>query len=301
MMRIEQLPKDGEAYIHCLSKGSVKKTAVVKSIVLTVFFMWLFLVLSLFIYTGALQILGYQAEVEKFSTSFDFLSLPNGERFIDWVLFLFFPSAYVANRIVFKEKLGEMFSLTGKFRVKWALKCLLFLTPVMLITTVGQNCIDGIPELTLPESFLVSVTLTIVFTTIQCLGEEMLFRAWAIQTFGILFKHRKTAWIVLSIVFAFIFSIIHTPGNFWIGLDLFLFAILMCLLVYHTGGMEAAIIFHTLNNLILNLTELFTVEHIDFSAEQQIVAGDWQGSVLSIALEILCYVLLVWYWKRTRE
>lgn len=288
----------GEGYIHSINKEGVKKTNIIKSVVLAVLFLWLFLAISSFIYMRVLNALGYHAEIAKFLESFDLTELPEGDRAIDFMLFLLFPSVYLANKIAFREKMGEMMSVNGKFRIKWTIRCLLFMLPIMVLTILGQNFIDGIPTFVLPKSIFIAVPATIFFTTIQCLGEEMLFRAWALQTFGILFKNKKHAWIIVGFLSSLGFSLIHDPGNFWVGLDLFFFGVLMCLLIYNTGGIEAAVIFHTLNNLTLSLIELFTAEQWNFSAEQQIAPGEWQGSVLSMVLELICYMLLLRYFNR---
>ena len=88
--------------------------------------------------------------------------------------------------------------------------------------------------------------LVIAFLTpLQAAGEEYLFRGYLTQAFGGLF-HR--AWIAV-LVPAFLFGLAHGLGqSIPVFFDRFAFGLVAGVLVVLTGGLEAGIAMHVLNN-----------------------------------------------------
>ena len=84
-----------------------------------------------------------------------------------------------------------------------------------------------------------------VLTPFQAAGEEYLFRGYLTQAFGGLF-HR--AWVAV-VVPAFLFGLAHGLGqSIPVFFDRFAFGLVAGALVVLTGGLEAGIAMHVLNN-----------------------------------------------------
>ncbi len=82
-------------------------------------------------------------------------------------------------------------------------------------------------------------------TPFQAAGEEYLFRGYLTQAFGGLF-HR--AWVAV-VVPAFLFGLAHGLGqSIPVFFDRFAFGLVAGALVVLTGGLEAGIAMHVLNN-----------------------------------------------------
>lgn len=99
--------------------------------------------------------------------------------------------------------------------------------------------------------FLVVITLT---TPLQTIGEEYAFRGYLLQALGSL---TRSPWlgIVLS---ALVFAAAHGQQNLPLFIDRFAFGVLAAYLVVRTGGLEAGVAIHILNNLAaFGLTTLF--------------------------------------------
>ncbi|MDR1513416.1 MAG: CPBP family intramembrane metalloprotease [Propionibacteriaceae bacterium] len=88
--------------------------------------------------------------------------------------------------------------------------------------------------------------LAIVVTSpLQALGEEVLFRGYLMQAFGLIMR-RPWFPIVSS---AAVFALFHGAQDMWLFLSRFAFGLLAGTLVWLTGGLEAGIAAHALNNL----------------------------------------------------
>lgn len=90
--------------------------------------------------------------------------------------------------------------------------------------------------------FLVAIVLT---SPLQALGEEVFFRGYLLQAFG---SMAKTPWFAIG-ASALIFALFHGTQNLPLFLDRFAFGMLAGILVVATGGLEAAVAAHVVNNL----------------------------------------------------
>jgi uncharacterized protein len=92
-------------------------------------------------------------------------------------------------------------------------------------------------------ALLVIVLLT---TPLQAAGEEFAFRGYLLQAVGAL---TKRAWLALLIT-SLLFALAHGVQNFPLFFDRFMFGLIAGWLVIRTGGLEAGIALHVLNNLL---------------------------------------------------
>ncbi|MBA8795462.1 hypothetical protein FHX74_003098 [Friedmanniella endophytica] len=133
-------------------------------------------------------------------------------------------------------------------RLRWG-----YLAPCLLVALLA---IGGVTALTLFASgptvfrpqpgfagFLVVILLT---SPVQALAEEYFFRGYLLQVFGSLVANPWFAIVASSVVFA-IFHGIQSPALF---VDRLGFGLLAALLVRLTGGLEAGIAAHVVNNVL---------------------------------------------------
>lgn len=93
----------------------------------------------------------------------------------------------------------------------------------------------------------IALALVILFTTpLQAAGEEYAFRGYLLQAVGSLTRNRWVAILVTSTLFA----MAHGFQNFPLFFDRFMFGLVAGWLVIRTGGLEAGIAMHVLNNYL---------------------------------------------------
>ncbi|MPZ63423.1 MAG: CPBP family intramembrane metalloprotease [Propionibacteriales bacterium] len=121
-------------------------------------------------------------------------------------------------------------------------------------------------------AFLIVIALT---SPLQSAGEEYFFRGYLLQAFGALVRFRWFTLVATSLLFAFA----HGLQNLPLFLDRFLFGMVAGLLVIRTGGLEAGIAMHIVNNVVvLGLAAVFG----DLSATLSVTEADWTTLVLDI-------------------
>ncbi|HET9726767.1 MAG TPA: CPBP family intramembrane glutamic endopeptidase [Gemmatimonadales bacterium] len=102
-----------------------------------------------------------------------------------------------------------------------------------------------------------AIAIIVIFTTpLQAAGEEYVFRGYLMQAFGsILGVHESVVRRELSkwtaiLLTAFLFGLAHGAQNFPLFFDRFMFGLIAGYLVILTGGLEAGIALHILNNFL---------------------------------------------------
>ncbi|GAB3624840.1 hypothetical protein GCM10027418_29250 [Mariniluteicoccus endophyticus] len=134
-------------------------------------------------------------------------------------------------------------------------------------------------------SFLVMILLT---SPLQAVAEEFFFRGYLLQAFGGVLR---TPWFGI-ITSALVFALFHGSQNAPLFTSRFVFGLLAAWLVVRTGGLEAGIAAHVVNNVFaFTLAGLTTT----IAAARQAVAVGWAqafGDVVLFAVFALVAALI---------
>jgi membrane protease YdiL (CAAX protease family) len=91
----------------------------------------------------------------------------------------------------------------------------------------------------------------LLLTPLQAAGEEYLFRGYLTQAFGSLVWSRRVSQALAVLGPAFIFALFHgLSQDVPVFFDRFAFGVVAGILVIRTGGLEAGIAMHVLNNFL---------------------------------------------------
>ncbi|MGR7023471.1 CPBP family intramembrane glutamic endopeptidase [Geodermatophilus sp. URMC 62] len=103
-----------------------------------------------------------------------------------------------------------------------------------------------------PVDDLVWLLLVVVLTTpIQSAAEEYVFRGYLSQAIAGWIRSPRAGALVAAVVTAALFSAAHAPGDVVTFLDRFAFGLAASAVVWLTGGLEAAIVLHAVNNVLV--------------------------------------------------
>lgn len=161
------------------------------------------------------------------------------------------PLAWAAHRVVFGQRAGWLFSIVGRFR--WGLlgRFLLIACPFYLVAYGIEVAVSGLPDdLGIrPETWflLASVLLT---TPLQSAGEEVAMRGLMARSLGSWFGASRVGLVVSTAITSVVFMVVHGAGDPWLNLYYFYFGVVASVLVWRTGGLEAPIAMHVVNNLV---------------------------------------------------
>jgi membrane protease YdiL (CAAX protease family) len=134
-------------------------------------------------------------------------------------------------------------------------------------------------------------------TPLQAAGEEYFFRGWIMQNVGAWFARPMVALVASLIVSAVAFSTAHLSPDPWVLGTIACLSVASGLAAWRTGGLEAGIAMHAMNNV---LTFLVVVLFGGWS--QAFVKEDTTGTPLMLLLAAVvngsALALILWQAKR---
>ncbi len=137
--------------------------------------------------------------------------------------------------------------------------------------------------------------LVVVLTTpLQSAAEEYVFRGYLSQAIGGWIRSPRAGGVVAALVSATLFSLAHAPGDVLTFLDRFAFGLAASAVVSLTGGLEASIVLHSVNNVLV-----FTLAGL---LGQGVDTGDSSGTPIAyVAIDVLALAAYVWVVARSRQ
>jgi uncharacterized protein len=195
---------------------------------------------------------------EAASASFEDGELtPGAFVFMNLGLASLIPACMLATRIAGGMPAGHVSSVVGRLRWHWAWRCTLITVPVYLACVLLGLLVEG-PEGAIPAQQALLLLAIIATTPLQAAGEEYFFRGLLLQHVGACFRHPEVALVASTLVTTTLFTAAHGSADVWIVIDLALGSIAACILIWRTGGLEAAIVLHAVNNVVgMSSTVLF--------------------------------------------
>ncbi len=209
------------------------------------------------------------------------------------------PVVFLATLMVERRPIGSLSSVQGALRWRWLALCLVPAVGYML-ASIG---LSALVDLTEPgaESFTwigwaefwPALLVIVLLVPVQAAAEEYAFRGWLLQAVGSwTSRFGSSAWPAI-VISAIPFVVGHGYTD-WGPVDIGLFAVATGWVVVRTGGLEAAIALHVVNNLT-GLTA--AASEGDLSLEQGAVP--WTDT-LSTAVPLLVWaVVVVWMFRHT--
>ena len=209
-------------------------------------------------------------------------------------LILFVPAVWLAWTVAHGMRLGWSASVLARLRPRlllpYTLLALATLGPAIVLS-IGLGALLDQESVTGPVPSLLWLLLVVFLTTpLQSAAEEYLFRGYLSQAVAGWFRSHRAGALVAGVLTAAVFSLAHAPPDVWTFLDRFVFALAASATVWLTGGLEAAIVLHAVNNvLVFVLAGLLG----DGVATSEIPSGTGALLVLVTLLSMAAYVALV--------
>jgi membrane protease YdiL (CAAX protease family) len=214
-------------------------------------------------------------------------------------LILFIPCVWLAWAVAHGMRIGWSASVLARIRPRlflpYAQLALVTLGVGILLSVAIGLLLDPV-SITGPVPHLGWLLLVVILTTpLQSAAEEYFFRGYLSQMIAAWFRSERLGAVGAAVTTAAAFSLAHAPPDLWTFLDRFLFALAASAVVWLTGGLEAAIVLHAVNNvLVFGLAGLLG----DGIATDQAPSGTGFLFVLITTVSMAGYVTLV---ARSRE
>ena len=173
------------------------------------------------------------------------------------VVALMLPAVLMASRALGAPPAGLVSSVAGRIRWGWLARCLGIGVAVYGAAQLGLSTVAALqgeplaPRLEGPR-VLVLVPLALLLVPFQAAAEEYVFRGYLVQTLGAWFRHPVVAFALPVPLFVVAHG--YEPAGMT---DIAVFALVAGWLTLRTGGLEAAIALHVVNNVVVSTLGAF--------------------------------------------
>lgn len=210
---------------------------------------------------------------------------------------LMLPAYVLASLIVNGRGLGYISSAAGRLRWRWMLLCGVVALVIAAVSTGVSLLLPGEGDeagagAVAPEenpAFWGALLVVLVVVPLQATAEEYVFRGYLMQAIGRWLRHPMFA-IVLPVPL-FVLGHLYDPlGQMAVGV----FALAAGWLTWRTGGLEAAIALHVVNNLVAFLLSLAGLSDVNDTSP------GWSSLVFSFVLIGVYVAAVEWLIRRRR-
>ncbi|SDS63938.1 CPBP family intramembrane glutamic endopeptidase [Actinoplanes derwentensis] len=250
---------------------------------------------TFFVYAGAAELTGQPDGADGMPTFGPLAELALG--FVSLAVLL--PVVLLAARLTQARPAGTLSSVDGRIRWRWLMICLPVAAVAIIVFMTGGT---ALAVLTGEESgldvplvgwapFLTSTAVLFLVVPFQAAAEEYLCRGWLLQAVGTWFRG---PWV--PIVFqALVFAALHGWGTPFGFFDLAVFGVIAGWVTVRTGGLEAAIALHVMNNLLSSIVAgAFGQLTIDETAADM----PWQMAAADLPVLLGFAAVITWLWRR---
>ncbi|HSV38413.1 MAG TPA: CPBP family intramembrane glutamic endopeptidase [Nocardioidaceae bacterium] len=203
---------------------------------------------------------------------------------------------WVAIRVLHGMRPRWLASVAPKLRWNFLMACLgvsvvaliaSILVSLLIPTSAGDADLNGtLNDFTATSAWIALIVL--LTTPFQAAGEEYVFRGYLLQAIGSFVDRDGWKWVAI-IITSLLFAMAHGLQNFPLFFDRFMFGMIAGWLTIRTGGLEAGIAMHILNNY---LAFGFALAFGDLSESLSVSEVSWWNILVTLT-QALVYAGLV--------
>ncbi|MCW2851683.1 MAG: amino terminal protease self-immunity [Nocardioides sp.] len=207
------------------------------------------------------------------------------------------PAVWLVAWLMHRMGPGWLASVVGRIRWGWLAVCFGLALLALVATVVvgafvpsqGVETSGDLNDFTRQtRDFLLVIVL---LTPLQAAGEEYAFRGYLTQAVGGAFRSPRVAMVVAIVVPALLFALAHGVQDPPIFVDRLAFGLVAGTLVVLTGGLEAGIAMHVLNNWLAFGAAL---AYGDMTSALNPTGGTWWSLPVTLTQSLVYLGLAVW-------
>lgn len=201
------------------------------------------------------------------------------------------PLAMLLQRAFFGQRGRWLHSVVGAFRWRLLARSALVVLPVWVVylgvsALVAPEAAPGSTSGLTGES--VALLIVVVLTTpLQAAGEEYGARGLLMRAAGSWVADPRWALLIGTGVSAVIFMLAHGAGDPWLIVFYFLFGVGLSLITWRTGGLEVAVLIHTVNNMVLFVVSILAGQDLSQALDRSDGTGGPEVLVPMILMVVL--------------
>jgi membrane protease YdiL (CAAX protease family) len=219
---------------------------------------------------------------------------------LGWALAI--PVVWFLQRVLHGLRPGWLSSILPRIRWRWFATCLglslVALFATILVSTLLPAQADGDMSGSLNDFTTTTrdyLLVVVLLTPLQAAGEEYVFRGYLTQAIGGFFASPRLSAVLAVGVPSLLFALAHGAQDAPIFFDRFAFGAVAGVLVILTGGLEAAIAMHVLNNW---LAFGFALAFGDMDSALNPSGGTWWSIPVTVTQSLVYLGLSVYVSRR---
>jgi membrane protease YdiL (CAAX protease family) len=222
---------------------------------------------------------------------------PVGFLYVNLSLIVLIPCTTLAIWIAHRIRPRYVSSVQGGLRWKWLLRCLLVVLPLWGIY-LGLSAGLEPAASPRPDQWLILLAIVIFLTPLQAAGEEYFFRGLITQSVGSWFSNPIVAFVVPTVIATGAFAAAHGSSDIWVFASLAVFGLTASILTWRTGGLEAAIAIHAVNNVGVFFTVLLVGGWNEAFVSESSEGTPWQV-LIALVVHGIALALILWQARRS--
>jgi membrane protease YdiL (CAAX protease family) len=206
------------------------------------------------------------------------------------------PASMLIQWALFGVRPRWLSSVEGRFRWRWFGRLALIIIPVWVVYVGGSFLLSPLEPVVLDGTVIAMLAVVVLTTPLQSAGEEYGARGLIQRSVGSWFSRPMTAFVVGTIVSGAVFASVHFAGDPWLIAYYFVFGASMSFAARGTGGLEAPVLIHATNNVLLLVPTALMSQ-----TDQVFERGDGAGGpfmLIPMALCVAAAVVSTWWGRR---
>lgn len=182
---------------------------------------------------------------------------------------------FAFHRWLHRQPFGALISVTGRTRWGWmglslAVFAVLFAVYMLISWLVEPSKVSG--EVSLTPTVVGYLVVIVLFVPFQAAAEELIFRGLMPRAISSWIPSARWGMIVGVVVSTCAFASAHFAADPWLVVYYLAFGFSMAWLTHVTGGLEAPIVMHAVNNTVMFALTALTGQ-MDSSFDRQVGVG----------------------------
>ena len=221
---------------------------------------------------------------------------PIGFIYLNLSLIVLIPASGLSIWIVHGIRPRFLSSVAGGIRWRWLLRCIAVILPLWALY-MGLGVFAEPFTSPRPDHWIALLVIVVLMTPLQAAGEEYFFRGWIMQNVGAWFARPMVGLVASLVLSAVAFSTAHLSPDPWVLGTIACLAVASGLAAWRTGGLEAGIAMHAVNNVLT-----FFVVVVFGGWSQAFVGTQTTGTPMMLLLAVIgngaALGLILWQAKR---
>lgn len=191
-----------------------------------------------------------------------------------------------------------IWSVAGRLRWGWLGRLALVIVPLWALYVGAAFAVAPEDGFAVDGTGIALILVIVLTTPLQAAGEEVGMRGLVQRSVGSWFARGRTAFLVSTVAASILFGLAHFAADPWLIAYYVLFGAAMSFAAHRTGGLEAPILIHSVNNVLLLL-----LGAVSGQLDEGIDRGAGAGGpfiLVPIAVVLLGALLASWWGRRNR-